>query len=59
MQNKNEIITIGILFPETSEKMHQTNSVYGINGVAATIKSCCYKDPPKIMVMKNEKVSDI
>ena len=59
MQDKNEIITVGICYPESSDKMHQTNVVYGINGIAATIRAVTYKDPPKILVIKNEEIHNL
>lgn len=47
---KNDTIIIGRVFPMTSNKLHQNQEVYSINGLICTIKMTHYKDPPKVLV---------
>lgn len=45
----NDIYTVGILLPETTDKIHQNQELYSTDGISPTLKATHYKDPPKIL----------
>ena len=46
------VVVLGRVFPITTDKIHQNQEVFDINGCIGTIKSTHYKDPPKVLVME-------
>lgn len=45
----NDMICLGILLPETTDKVHQNQEIYSTDGILCTLKATHYKDPPKIL----------
>ena len=46
----NDVIILGRVLPMTSDKIHQNQELYCIDGIIGTIKMTHYKDPPKVLV---------
>ena len=44
-----ETILLGRLLAMTTDKIHQNQEVYSVDGVICCLKSTHYKDPPKIL----------
>ena len=45
----NDTICLGLLLPETTDKVHQNQEIYSTDGILCTLKATHYKDPPKIL----------
>lgn len=50
----NDIIYLGRLLPTNSDKIHQNQEVYSVDGIACCLKSTNYKDPPRILEIIDE-----
>ena len=50
----NDMIYLGRLLPTNSDKIHQNQEVYSVDGIACCLKSTNYKDPPKILEITDE-----
>jgi len=46
----NNVIILGRVLPMSSNKIHQNQELYCIDGIIGTIKMTHYKDPPKVLV---------
>ena len=49
-----DIIIVGRVLPQTSNKVHQNQEVYWGGGIMGTIKMTHYKDPPKVLVYEHK-----
>ena len=49
----NDMIYLGRLLPTNSDKIHQNQEVYSVDGIACCLKYTNYKDPPKILEISN------
>lgn len=45
----NDMIYLGRLLPTNSDKIHQNQEVYSVDGIMCCLKSTHYKDPPRIL----------
>lgn len=50
----NDMIYLGRLLPTNSDKIHQNQEVYSVDGIACCLKSTHYKDSPKILEITDE-----
>ena len=48
--NVNDMIYLGRLLPTNSDKIHQNQEVYSVDGIICCLKSTHYKDQPKVLV---------
>ena len=52
--DNSETIVLGRLLAMTTDKIHQNQEVYSVDGIACCLKSTHYKDPPKILEITDE-----
>lgn len=52
--NQNDMIYLGRLLGMTTDKIHQNQEVWSIDGIMCCIKSTHYKDAPKVLVNEQE-----
>ena len=52
--NQNDMIYLGRLLGVKSDKIHQNQEVYSVDGIICCLKSTHYKDPPKILEITDE-----
>ena len=48
--NQNDVIYLGRLLAMTTDKIHQNQEVYSVDGIMCTLKATHYKDPPKVLI---------
>lgn len=51
----NKVLILGNVLPMNSNKIHQRNWVYAINGIAPILTATMYKDPPRILEFRGYK----
>lgn len=54
---RKQIIILGRVYPESSDKPHQNQEIMSGGGIAMTIKASCYKDPQKVLKQWKRKQS--
>ncbi len=52
MIDNKKVIVLGRIVPP-SGKIHQNQEVYSVGGVSPTLKATAYKEPPKILIKRN------